>query len=332
MGILFFMNTTFYFPHDFNAGQDYKIIALISKHSASGYGIYWRIIEMLHSDDSHTLPNNEMIWNVISTMMKVPFEEVKTIIETCIEYKLLHLQDGIIYSTRVNYNIEHREQKKQQKKDAGRKSAENRIKQMLNDSSTDVQHTFNERSTDAERLPNKGKERKGKEKKVNIYSDEYERFWIAYGRKGNKNDGFKHFQALTDAEKQQALDCIQPYFNSQPDAKFRKDIERYIAKKHWESFLSTSTSGEVKVEVMKVLPNFANQFTFSLWNKIPKETTNAQRWQWYRENRPECSEVYQHCQKFRDREQEEYLLLPDNHKLKIFIFDYIKFAQHENSK
>ena len=112
--------------------------------------------------------------------------------------------------------------------------------------------------------------------------------WIEYGRKGNKKDGFKHYQALTEAERKQAMMAIPAYFNTQPEPQYRKDIERYLAKKHWESFLSTSESGEVKVERIKILPNLANNFKFSLWDEIPKGVSQEERWQWYRDNRVTC--------------------------------------------
>ena len=324
------MNTTFYFPHDFNAGQDYKIIALISKHSASGYGVYWRIIEMLHSDDSHTLPNNEMIWSVISMTMNVPTKDIQSIIETCIEFKLLYLdENGAIYSNRVNCNIGYRKDKIEQRKNAGKMSALKK-QQNTNDNSTDVQRPFNERSTDAERMPNKGKERKGKESKGNnTYSTEYERMWIEYGRKGNKKDGFKHYQALTEAERQQAMMAIPAYFNTQPEPQYRKDIERYLAKKHWESFLSTSDSGEVKVERIKILPNLANNYKFSLWDEIPKGVSQDERWKWYKEHRAECSEIYQITRKYPTNELERYADLHDSHPLRKFIVDYTAFLQNE---
>lgn len=325
------MKSTFYFSHDYNAGQDYKIIALISKHSASGYGVYWRIIEMLHSDDSHTLPNNEMIWSVIAMTMNTPIKDVQCIIETCIEFKLLHLdENSVIYSNRVNCNIGYREKIHKNKIDGGKKSADKRKQQMLNESSTDVQQQFNSSSTAVEQEPNKGKESKvNKSKGNNTYSDEYERMWIEYGRKGNKKDGFKHFQALTEAERQQAMMAIPAYFNTQPEPQYRKDIERYLAKKHWESFLSTSESGEVKVERIKILPNLANNFKFSLWDEIPKGVSQEERWKWYKEHRAECSEIYQITRKYPTNELERYSDLHDSHPLSKFIVDYTAFLQNE---
>ena len=42
---------TFYFPHDYNAASDEKIEELLFKLSNEGYGIYWRIIEMLYQNN-----------------------------------------------------------------------------------------------------------------------------------------------------------------------------------------------------------------------------------------------------------------------------------------
>ena len=47
---------TFYFPHDYDPTGDPKMQALLGEFGGCGYGVFWRIIEMLHSDSSHKLP------------------------------------------------------------------------------------------------------------------------------------------------------------------------------------------------------------------------------------------------------------------------------------
>jgi hypothetical protein len=331
------MKSTFYFAHDYNAGQDYKIIALISKHSASGYGVYWRIIEMLHSDDSHTLPNNEMIWSVISMTMNTPIRDIQSIIETCLEYKLLCIDaDGLIYSNRVNYNIGYREQIHKNKVDGGKKSADKR-KQMLNNSSTNNEHNVNSSSTAVQQEVNKVKESKVKESKVKniIFSPDFEIIWSNYGKVGSKQKAFEIWKKMNDEKQDKIAKSISGYLNHlQKTGYSQKHFTTYLNSDEYENYLNISTSagGEVKVEVIKVLPNFANGYNFSLWGKIPKGTVTAERWQWYRENRAECSEVYQHCQKLRDRDQEEYLKLGESHPLMKFIKDYIQFVTNENNQ
>ena len=40
----------FYFSHDYNARNDFKIKKLIMKHGMLGYGIFWSIIEDLYNN------------------------------------------------------------------------------------------------------------------------------------------------------------------------------------------------------------------------------------------------------------------------------------------
>lgn len=42
------MKDAYYFPHDYNARNDEKILSLLQEKGAAGYGNYWMIIEMLY--------------------------------------------------------------------------------------------------------------------------------------------------------------------------------------------------------------------------------------------------------------------------------------------
>lgn len=44
------MKETYYFSHDFNAGGDPKIVRLLMKMGAQGYGLYWLLIEKLYQE------------------------------------------------------------------------------------------------------------------------------------------------------------------------------------------------------------------------------------------------------------------------------------------
>lgn len=43
---------SFYFSHDYNARNDFKIKKLISKHGYQGYGIFWAIVEDLYNNNN----------------------------------------------------------------------------------------------------------------------------------------------------------------------------------------------------------------------------------------------------------------------------------------
>jgi hypothetical protein len=150
---------TFYFSHDYEPTSDPKIIALIGKFGATGYGIYWRLIEMLHSDTIHKLPNKPFIYDAIAQQMSTPVEQlrdvVKYMIDTC---ELLSTDKQFIWSDRVFRNINLRAEISEKRSAAGRLSAEKRA--------TLAQQV----STSVKQNPTK-KEKKEKKEKKSINTD-----------------------------------------------------------------------------------------------------------------------------------------------------------------
>ena len=57
---------SYYFPHDYEPTGDPKIQALIGEYGATGYGIFWRVVEMLHSNAEHKLPFKNYIFLAIA--------------------------------------------------------------------------------------------------------------------------------------------------------------------------------------------------------------------------------------------------------------------------
>lgn len=95
-----------YFSHDYNTTNDPKIIALLGDYGAVGYGIYWRIVELLHSESSHSLPFKKYIFLSIAKQMSTPVEQVESIVSDCINvYELFIKEDDYFYSQRVNKNL-----------------------------------------------------------------------------------------------------------------------------------------------------------------------------------------------------------------------------------
>lgn len=68
------------------------------------------------------------------------------------------------------------------------------------------------------------------------YPQAFEDAWIAYGRKGAKKTAFAEWQRATKrADVRTISAAIRPYVDSTPDAKFRKDFERWLKGDCWES-------------------------------------------------------------------------------------------------
>ena len=115
---------TFYFPHDFEPTSDPKIQALIGDYGGLGYGIYWRIIEMLHSDPEHKLPHKKYIILAIAKQMLASVEQIEALLNDCIKsYELLDSDTEFFWSKRVNRNFERRIEISKLRSYAGKKGA-----------------------------------------------------------------------------------------------------------------------------------------------------------------------------------------------------------------
>ena len=149
-----------YFSHDYNATLDPKIIALLGDYGAVGYGIYWRIVEMLHAENEHKLPLKEYIYKALAKQMGTSVEQVSAIVRDCIDiYDLFIECDGCFYSKRVDDNIQKMEEIKEKRSKAGKISAENRK------NSTSVQQNLTSVQQNLTQS-NKIKEKKIKENKI----------------------------------------------------------------------------------------------------------------------------------------------------------------------
>lgn len=76
-----------------------------------------------------------------------------------------------------------------------------------------------------------------KRDRASEYTPAFEKFWSRYERKGAKRKAFGEWQRALkrDASPDQILAAIPAYFASRPDARFRKDAERWLAGDCWES-------------------------------------------------------------------------------------------------
>jgi len=117
----------YYFPHDYNPTNDPKMQSFLSQFGATGYGVYWRLIEMLHEDRNHHLPFEKYIYMSVAIQMKLTPEEVEKIIYECINpYRLFTADGEMFWSERVVRNIAIREELSKKRSKAGKESAKRR--------------------------------------------------------------------------------------------------------------------------------------------------------------------------------------------------------------
>jgi hypothetical protein len=231
---------SYYFSHDFEPTSDPKMLPLVGEYGAIGYGIYWRLVEMLHSAPGNKLEQKEYVFMGLAKQMLTPVEQVKAIITFCVEVcSLFYISDNFICCNRVFKNIEKRKTVSEQRSLAGKASAEKRKTQGKSTNDKQKATGVKQKAT---------KERKGKEIKVNYNKEIAEQSSAVHKNCMALYATFIQMQtgskAQIDAAGGKALNTIINYLRSNlPQDMENKDDEvlgawekilrRYV---HWEPF------------------------------------------------------------------------------------------------
>ena len=93
---------TYYFSHDYNARNDFKILYMRQELGMEGYGIYWYIIEAL-ADSGGILPLN--IIPILAKQMDATLIKVEGVI---MNYDLFKIADNQFFSERLMKHLEYR--------------------------------------------------------------------------------------------------------------------------------------------------------------------------------------------------------------------------------
>lgn len=83
---------SYYFPHDSNAGNDPKIMILISQFGLEGYGIYWTLIEYLREQPEYT--GHLLILKVLAQRNFASEEKFKAVV---FNYGLFQIKDEMFF-------------------------------------------------------------------------------------------------------------------------------------------------------------------------------------------------------------------------------------------
>lgn len=113
-----------YFSHDFDAADDPKCQALIADLGMEGYGVYWRLTEMLHNQVK--FQKFPKLYHGLARKLHMTTEAAAKQIEALLnEYHLLSEDDNYIWSERVLRNLEMQKAISEQKSRAGQKGGKN---------------------------------------------------------------------------------------------------------------------------------------------------------------------------------------------------------------
>jgi len=141
---------SFYFSHDYNARNDFKIKKLIMKHGMAGYGIFWAIIEDLY--------NNTNVLRLDYESIAFDLRSTENIIDSIINDFDLFIVDGSNFGS---ISVQSRLDQRNEKSLKARESVQKRWNKTQND--TNVLQSNNDGNTIKE---SKVKESKPKEIKV----------------------------------------------------------------------------------------------------------------------------------------------------------------------
>jgi hypothetical protein len=150
----------YFFLHDYDTTGDPKIQTLLGEYGAAGYGIFWRIVEMLHSETNHKLPLKSYIFMAITKQMLSNAELIKEIVNYCIDpCEIFESDNAFFWSNRVNSNLEKREKISEIRSKTGKCGASSKWGEIAIANSKIANDS-------------KGKERKGKKKEEKKLPDE----------------------------------------------------------------------------------------------------------------------------------------------------------------
>ena len=152
------MKNTFYFPHDYDASTDRKIVKLRTKFGWKGYGVYWAIIEALAREDGYM--DRGGIGVAIGDVTTDP------IIDYCLEIDLLGKNEEELFSHRLLEHIKIR----QKFIKAGKRGAKKRWGNTQVEDSPPIDHAISPPNS------RKGKERKEKKNNTIPFNNSLEKY------------------------------------------------------------------------------------------------------------------------------------------------------------
>ena len=138
-----------------------------------------------------------------------------------------------IIATQKNIRKTRRENGKKGGRPKNRKDNRKETKRLTNTETETETELDIETETKTETL-----EKEKKHPKKEAYSEEFEKAWVAYSRKGSKKYAFTEWKKLDKDEKERAMANIVAYENSLSDLRYKKDFERYLKSGKFEQDFS----------------------------------------------------------------------------------------------
>jgi len=157
------MKDAYYFSHDSNAHNDMKIKEMRCVYGYEGYGWYWVLVELMRDESDYKLKcNGKYAANIYSKELNTSPDIALKFIKDCIEeFGLFKSDDEYFWSDSLLRRMEHREEIRKKRQEAGKRGGKANAKQMLNHVQANAKQE------------RKGKEIKENIKEKKIYNDDF---------------------------------------------------------------------------------------------------------------------------------------------------------------
>jgi hypothetical protein len=143
------------FLHDQNAHIDQKILKLRARGGWAWYGLYWACIEIMRSCSSTRIEIDSV--DAVAYSFRIDASELETFLQACVSFRLFSLDDQGYYSPALISRLEKYQAVIEQKRSAGKLSAEKRADKQKDSVfprsggvATPVQHPLNTCSPSAQ--------------------------------------------------------------------------------------------------------------------------------------------------------------------------------------
>lgn len=138
-----------WFPHDYYASRDVRIMRLLRSGGALWYGLYWLAVEMLHCQDDVM---EEDVIDGLVIAARCDRQDAERFLAFSIEQGLMLSQDGVLCSERVTRNLEMRKDISEKKRQAATKRWNADAMQVQCTSNADAMHVQCHNITEQNRI------------------------------------------------------------------------------------------------------------------------------------------------------------------------------------
>lgn len=245
------MKEAYYFSHDSNARHDPKITAMRGVYGSEGYGWYWMLVEMMRESEGYKLDmQSKYTFNAFALQLHADSKRVEQFIHDCIhEFNLFEADATHFWSASLLRRMNIREQKTEARRKAA-KARWDKEKRASGESAENANTMQMHSNADANAM--QGKERKLNKSKLNksnknIYTSEFETFWIEYPRKIGKQEAAKTFQKVVKSgeDPNVIIQCAKNYRNQcdrlQTEQQYIKHPKTFLNEERYKDYL---TGGE----------------------------------------------------------------------------------------